>query len=720
MSELPWALVLSAAALLAVVLLGVLPGAALADRLAGPRSAWSARLVLAFVCSTLVVTALAAVLIATGTFSGLRLALAAGLVALTGLPAIVRWWRATPIRRPFTLAWAGLLVAPWVASSGAVGWRPADTLQWYYAGLGTDLTRAGGLPSAVAEWGERVRWLPDYLVFDVHAEAFRALLSFAGPTAALAVWRVPVALAGILLSFLVLRLWFGRAVSVAGTTAIAGTVFFLAKFDAYKPEAAGIVVGLAALWLVVRGLRSGRRSWVLLGGAALGLGLSVHAIAASVMGLLVAGFGIAEWLMLRPGGPRHHLRRDRFDWLVRAAALGLVLSLTMGIGLQGRAAAAGGALNPGAGVTPGVSPGGGPAAGGPGSDPTWTFFLRSTGRFDQPEPPPPERPLAGGVTNPWAGFRITSAFGWWVIPVAAIGALGALAIDGRRRRGMVLGLGASIALVGLGIAFFTVNFETYVPRWTGLVRFGQYVPLFAALGVTAGLAGYLRAWSWLAGTRVPRRLVLVAVVLGAVLLVPIAGQRYRAETALSPAGLAAFEELRRRGEPGDVVVSNALTTGSIEWFTGLEAPFEGRQPLIEEPATLARTNQLLLDGHRWFGLPFDRAFLDGLGASWVLVADLPVTLAAPATLGGNVAWVGLSTHLRQVWSGEGIALFEVIDPATQAAVGDDLRPVVDLGRTALAAAVGGLVMVGIVALRRRSRPVSDASARPPQGTYTDP
>ncbi len=700
MSAIPWTLVVSLAAVLGAIVLCVLPGAALADRLAGPRSAWSARLILAFTCSTLVVTGLAAVLIATGTFSGARLAHAAGGVALTGLPAVRRWWRGAPIRRPVTLAWAAVLVAPWVAFTGAAGWRPADTLQWYYAGLGTDLTRAGGLPSGVAEWGERVRWLPDYLVFDVHAEAHRALLAFAGPTAALAAWRVPVALAGIVLVFLVLRLWFGRAVAIAGTVVISGTVFFLAKFDAYKPEAAGIVLGLAALWLVVRGLRSGRRSWVLLGGAALGLCLSVHAIAATVMGLLVAGFGVAEWLMLRSDlecrrGRRG--RRDRLDWLVRAAALGLVLSLTMGIGLQGRAAAAGGALNPGAGVTPGSDP----STGGAGADPTWTFFLRSTGRFDEPEPPPPARPLAGGVTSPWAGFRINSAFGWWLIPVAAIGALGTLAIGGRRGRGMVVGLGVSVGLVGLGIAFFTLGFDTYVPRWTGLVRFGQYVPLLAALGVTAALAGYLRAWSWLASVRVPRRLALLAVVLGVVWLLPIAGQRYRAETGLSVDGLAALEELRMRGQSDDVVVSNALTTGSIEWFTGLEAPFEGRQPLIEELATLARTNQLLLDGHRWFQDPLDRSFLDGLGVSWVLAVDLPVTLAAPAGLGGSVAWVATSPHLQQVWSGEGIALFQVRAPVLEAAVSDDLRPLVDPGRTALSAAVGGLVMVGLVGARRR-------------------
>ena len=111
---------------------------------------------------------------------------------------------------------------------------------------------------------------------------------------------------------------------------------------------------------MVRGLRGGRRSWVLLGGATLGIALSVHAIAATVMGLLVAAFAAAEWLAARDR------RVERAGWLVRAALLGLLISVVMGVGLQGRAVAAGGALNPGAAT---------------GADPTWTFFLRSTGDF---------------------------------------------------------------------------------------------------------------------------------------------------------------------------------------------------------------------------------------------------------------------------------------------------------------------------------------------------
>ncbi len=59
------------------------------------------------------------------------------------------------------------------------------------------------------------------------------------------------------------------------------------------------------------------------------------------MGLLVAAFAAAEWLVARDR------RMERAGWLVRAALLGLLISVVMGIGLQGRAVAAGRRAQPG-------------------------------------------------------------------------------------------------------------------------------------------------------------------------------------------------------------------------------------------------------------------------------------------------------------------------------------------------------------------------------------
>ncbi|MEA2546151.1 MAG: hypothetical protein QOI09_1424, partial [Chloroflexota bacterium] len=311
MIDLVRAVLLAIAATGAFAVVLVLPGVYLADRLAGPRRSFAARLVLAFLISQLLVAGVGVVLVALGLFSGVAVAVVTIALAATGVPTLVRWTRRRPRISPVA-GWIGILAVPWVVFVGVAGWPPADTLQWYYADLGRQLTAAGGIPASVAEWGLSVRWLPDYLVFNVDSEAYLALLSFVPRADALAAWRVPVTILATLLLFCVFRLWLGRPAAVAGVVVTAGTTFYLAKFDAYKPEALGIVVGLAALWLVVRGLRGGARSWILLAGASMGVGLSVHAIAATVMGLFIAGFAGAEWLVLR------RERLPRLGWLVRA------------------------------------------------------------------------------------------------------------------------------------------------------------------------------------------------------------------------------------------------------------------------------------------------------------------------------------------------------------------------------------------------------------------
>ncbi|HEY8988977.1 MAG TPA: hypothetical protein VIM39_08125, partial [Candidatus Limnocylindrales bacterium] len=167
------------AVLLAIVATGafaivlVLPGVYLADRLAGPRRSFAARLVLAFLISQLLVACVGVVLVALGLFSGAAVAVVAIVLAATALPTLVRWTRGRPRISPIA-GWIGILALPWVVFVGVAGWPPADTLQWYYADLGRQLTAAGGIPTSVAEWGLSVRWLPDYLVFNVDSEAYLA------------------------------------------------------------------------------------------------------------------------------------------------------------------------------------------------------------------------------------------------------------------------------------------------------------------------------------------------------------------------------------------------------------------------------------------------------------------------------------------------------------------------------------------------------------------
>ena len=266
----------------------MLPGVRIADRLAGgagPSSRdWSL-----LSSSRRARRGIGGVLVALGLFSGVAVAIVAVFLAVTSLPIAVEWVRESR-PEPATVGWAAALALPWAAAIGWAGWPPSDTLQWYYAGLGAQLKAAGGIPTSVAEWGRAIRWLPDYLVFNIDSQAFLAALRFVPRADALAAWRVPVTLLGILLIFAVLRLWLAPTGRADRHGADRRHDLLPRQIRRLQARGARHRLGLAALWLVVRGVRSGRRSWVLLGGAAWASALSVHAIAATVMGLVVAAF----------------------------------------------------------------------------------------------------------------------------------------------------------------------------------------------------------------------------------------------------------------------------------------------------------------------------------------------------------------------------------------------------------------------------------------------
>jgi hypothetical protein len=651
-------LLVVAAAIFVLPALLALPGWAVAGRLAGPYRRTVAEPILALAVGALLVVGLGLGFVELRVYSPGRLAVAVLLAAATGLRPGVTWlrarWAAGGSERRWDLGLGLLLLVaslPWWATAVAPGYPPADRLVWTYAVIGRQLAEAGGIPASVAEWGMVLRWLPDYLGFNLISGAYEGLLGFfpGGDALVLAAWRVPVVLLGLGLVFAVLRCWLSRGPALAGTVLVGGSLTVLSKFNAYKPEALGIVLGLVACWLVVAGLRHRRSAWVLIGGLVLGLDLAVHAIAATVLGLFVVGVAVAEWgtgVAARPGAGA--LRS--LGWLVGAALAGLALSVVVGVLFQGRPLVATEALRPS-------------LAGG--GDPTWTFFLRSTGDFGTPEAARPALPLARGVTTPWEGLTVASGTGWWFLVAVAVGAFFVLARPSWRGRAGVVGWALGAGLLGLGMAFFALRFETYVPRWTGLVRFGQYVPVLAGVGAAFGLEGGRWAWRLAAGGPpgpVVRRWVVRGVGVGAVVwLVAVAGAAFERDAVrLSPAGERALAELARLGAPGDVVLSNALTPGTIEFFTGLEAPLEGRQPLIEEPDVLAAANELLLRAHRfWTGDAGAGDLLGDLGVRWLLVADDPALLGASAGLGGSTGDLVGRPGVEVVWSEDGVAIARV-------------------------------------------------------------
>ncbi len=238
----------------------VLPGVRIADRLAGDARAFVPRLILAVVASQVIVAVIGlASSSRSGCSPGVAVAIVAGVLALTGLP--IGGPLAARVARPSSRPSAGRRRSRCPGRSPSAG--PAGRRRTRSSGI----TRGSGRSSRPPA-GSRPR-SPSGARPSAGCPTTSSSTSTARRTSpgsrflpradALAAFRVPVTMLGVLLLFAVLRLWVGRPAAFIGAALIAGTTFYLAKFDAYKPEALGIVLGLAALWLVVRGVRSGRR-----------------------------------------------------------------------------------------------------------------------------------------------------------------------------------------------------------------------------------------------------------------------------------------------------------------------------------------------------------------------------------------------------------------------------------------------------------------------------
>jgi hypothetical protein len=634
----------------------------------------------AFVGSIGLVTAAGALLLATGTFSALGLGLVALALGVVGLVPFGRWVVATArtVGRAELLVGAALvaMALPWMATAIDPGLPRSSTFEWYYWQVGRQLSQAHGVPGAVPEYGQLVRWLPDYLTFNLLSEALRGIVPVGGDLILISAWRIPIALGGLVATYLVLRRWLRVEAALVGVAGVATTTLFVTKFNVYKPESLGILLGLAALWLLIEGARRDRPSLILWSGAAIGLAVNVHAIAATIFGLLMAAAGLLE--LLRVSGRRVPLARA----LVAAAALSVVLVVAPGWSLQGRAAVISDALRP-------------ELSGG--DDPTWTYLRRSNGDFSgRALPPRLIDEVASSVSRPWPNEPIVAGRNQWLIGVGATGLLlalvfGAVAV----RRGIAVGAlgGALIAAVMLG---FAVAFDTYVPRHTGLGRMGQYIPMFAGTTLGFAAAGYLAAWTRIVGRRPPVVATILAAAVGVGVVVPaLDGGYYATETRITPAGRDALAALRSMAEPGDVAITNAVTFGTLEFFGGVEAPFEGRQPLIEDPKLLEDVNRLLISLNRYLASPLNGnavATIESLGARWLVIVDDPRSLGADDLFGGSVARFVDDPTMELAWQGDGIAIFESDLPLVRAAQVQPPQP-----RPLRFLVAGGAVIAAVIA-----------------------
>jgi hypothetical protein len=602
----------------------------------------------AFVLSSTAAAALGATLLAFHAFSGAALGIPLLGLAALGLLPFWRWLRraATPGWRTAAIV---ALALPLILSALELGLQPSHSFQWYYWSLGSELTRAGGIPSWTLEFGEQVRWHPDYVLFSAASEGYRWLTSPLGESAGIVVWRAPVALAGLVLSYAVLRLWVSRPAAVCGTAAVSATTFFLVKFNAYKPESFGLVLGLAAVLLVAYGVRHRRPGWLLLAGVGFGVCVGVHGIAAAVTGALALGAGLAEHRSLRGAA-----RRQIIGPAVAAVAIAAAIVLATGLSLQGRAVVASDAANPGAASS---------------TDPTWVFLERHEGNFSSIAPPSADEQALDSVSKPWPSSAISGG-GWIAVAIVALGGIGlAAASRSPRLRAGGWALFAWLAAMLAAGAFFALSFDTYIPRHTGVTRIGGYGYLLAGLAIALVAELCMRFMRRRAEPSTLRLATAAAVVFFVCWAVPVGVVSLSGHSEVGERGRRALTELGSRGsDGGGAVLSNVSSRGVIEHETGLEVPVEGRQPVIEDPSFLAAANSRLQDVEAFFvsagegdGKEPD-PLLNDLDVRWVLAATDSDALGSPYQFGdspGLISRLKDEPGLSSVWSEPGLEVFEV-------------------------------------------------------------
>jgi hypothetical protein len=622
-------------------------GRAAGEPVSEPRAA---ALVLALALSLCFAVGVGGTLLALGIFSPMLLALLSGLTALAGLVPFLRWCREGVRGLLLHVALVVALAVPISVSFFGGGYRPAQSYQWFYWGLGRQLSDANGVPDHVLEWGRAVRWQPDYLNFNLVSQAYIGLMRGVSEPMAVAAWRLPLAVGVLAMTFLVLRLWFTFLPAAVTTAALSATGLYIDKIGNNSPEALGITFGLVSVWLVVQAIRLRRRSWLMLGAVTIALTLSVHGIAATVLALLLIAAALVELVATRASPSR---------WvpalLVAAVTSGLVVA-SLGLALQGRTSPLGDAKRP---AKIGAL------------DPTYQFIQYSNGHFGTSVNHNSLRRL---VTSPWRGVDLTSSSWWWLVALVAVGVVGALLLrPGRASRGVVTALVFGVLVAG-AVAWFQLRYHTYVPQHTGNARIAQYAPLVYAFGLAAGLQVVVHLLTGLSSRRVGPGLrsgaAWVAAGVAILAFAPTTTQVMAGRPALPAVGVDALAELRSSAAPGSVVVSNVATRGTVEFFSGLENPLEGRQPLIEDLPTLTSATSYLRRMHEFLVDPHHGQLQQQLGASWLLLADSSGDLGTTLDYGTPAPHFARRSGLEVVWQQGGMSLLRVAgDVAPVASVG---------------------------------------------------
>ena len=669
----------------------VLPGSGLRSVLRLPTRPGFDEVALAVGTSLMVSTAIGALLLGLGLFHPLLMALPLVALGALGFPRLAIWARK---RRPGPEIIAlGVLTIPWYWSALQPGASPSNLFQWYYWDLGRVLGQVGAVPSFVTEYGTRIRWLPDYLAFNILSESYRGLTGFLGATDAIVAFRVPIAALGIAAVYAVMTLWFPRWVSVFGTALSTSTVWFVTKFNGYKPESLGVVIGLLGLYLAVRGLRDRDVRVLAFVGVLLGLDLAVHAIAATVVGLLLAGALIAELIRSKP-----ETRRASIAAIALALFLALATSGGLGWALQGRAWPLGDASHP--------------ARRADGSDPTLVFIRRDSGVFGPVSEPSIATEFSRSLGTPWPGVDLDHP---WAIIAGAIVLIGLVRAATRRGRvrTAAVAVAAMAGLIAIAVFWFAFRYDTYVPRHTGLGRFTQYEPLLLVLTATLAVAALVpspRAREQSRRER-QRRALVRRIGAGACAIAALGFgfanvRRVNSyQVTIPDPAVRMLDYLGNQSTPGEVVLANVSGRGLLEFWTDIEAPIESRQALLENSEFGVAATKLLEDSNLFFTGTGAPDLASRIGANWILIADSPRALGAT---------VGLGTP-PPGWNPEGFSLVHTERHLALFHRSTPLAPIqtVGHGRTypqrvlillAVPGIVGGAFWVRRRTMRRRDRP----------------
>lgn len=572
-------------------------------------------------------------------FSGTRLALALLPFTIMGtlaVPALVRAIRGEWLSVLITAVFAVPFMSPAVRG----GLAPINNFNWYYWLLGRDLDTAQGIPTWVAEYDMQVRWQPDYLTFNFLTDAFRALFPWSDAEA-LAAWKAPLALFVALLCYASLRLWLSQTVAVVGTALLLASTPVVTKLGNGRPEAIGFAVGLAALILGVEALRRRKVPDYALAGVLLGIAASVHAIGALPPALLLAAASL--WYVaigLRSEG----LAIARL--VVTGGAACAAVILATGWALQGRLFVGQDAANP-------------TMSGG--QDPTLDYFRLTEDLQQRPDLSDRLKGMLSDVIPavPTEGTLAIVGLAVLVFAVVTCCWKGSELV----RELSVLAVG-SLIILGLGTAWFALRYETFVPQNTGLSRFVQWAPLFFLLALCAALqflvevaAAAVKRRQVTAHSRPRRSQTIAAAILLAGVGAWVIAAQLPEPLELTAEGSIVLQQVSDHAQEGDVVLSSPVSHGMLEYFTDVEAPVEGRQPLIERPDVLKGTNDYLSRVTNYFSNPRGKNASRLFEAHWVLAVDEPELLGGIRTFGPPRSELTGAPGLTPVWRGTHATLY---------------------------------------------------------------